>query len=143
MGQAADIVQSEWETNAVHMEEMRERLLKNLTNELGDDAVRSNGPIDSTLRLPNTLSVGLRGVQSGNLLANIGDKVAASAGAACHSSGAGGISSVLMAMDVPEEFARGTLRLSVGPTTSAEDVDKAAAIIASEAKKQLSDVKKV
>jgi cysteine desulfurase len=143
MGQAADIVQSEWKTNAVHMEEMRERLLKNLTKELGDDVVRSNGPIDSTLRLPNTLSVGLRGVQSGNLLANIGDRVAASAGAACHSSGAGGISSVLMAMDVPEEFARGTLRLSVGPTTSAEDVDKAAAIIASEAKKQLADVKQV
>jgi len=137
MGKAADIVTEQWEKNAAHMEAMRERLLSNLREKLGDDMIRPNGPLDPTMRLPNTLSVGLRGIQSGNLLANIGNQVAASAGAACHSSGTSGISSVLIAMDVPTEFAKGTLRLSVGPTTTADDVDRAAAIIAEEAKKQI------
>ena len=137
MGQAADIVNDQWEANAVHMEAIRERLLNNLINRLGEDVVRPNGPLDPGMRLPNTLSVGLRNVHSGNLLAKIGNQVAASAGAACHSTGTGGISAVLVAMDVPEEYAKGTLRLSVGPTTSTEDVDRAAAIIVEEAKKQI------
>lgn len=41
-------------------------------------------------------------------------------------------------MQVPTEFAAGTLRLSVGPNTTAEEIDRAAEIIAREAKKQLS-----
>lgn len=138
MGKAADIVREEWQTNAAHMEAMRQRLLDNLTQQLGEDVVRPNGPSDSSKRLPNTLSVGLKGVQSGDLLAKIGNEVAASAGAACHSSGTSGISSVLVAMDVPTEYAKGTLRLSVGPTTTADDVDRAAAIICEEAKRQIS-----
>jgi cysteine desulfurase len=40
-------------------------------------------------------------------------------------------------MDVPTEYAKGTLRLSVGPSTSTEDVDRAAVIIVEEAKKQI------
>lgn len=137
MGKAADIVTEQWQQNAAKMEALRERLLSNLTKELGEEMVRPNGPLDPKMRLPNTLSVGLRGVQSGNLLAEIGNEVAAAAGAACHSS-SGGISAVLMAMNVPTEYAKGTLRLSVGPTTTAQDVDKAAAIICEQAKQQIS-----
>lgn len=134
-GRAAAMAKDGLEKNAVHMHAMRARLLEKLQELLGKDMVRANGPEDPALRLPNTLSVGLKGVHSGDLLGCIGDKVAASAGATCHSTGA--ISSVLQAMKVPEEFARGTLRLSLGPKTTAKDVDKAAAIIAEAAKKQL------
>lgn len=136
MGRAAEIVEEQWQENASHMELMRQRLLDNLTRELGENVVRPNGPLDPALRLPNTLSVGLGAVRSGELLRNIGEQVAASAGAACHSQGTSGISSVLTAMQVPETFARGTLRLSVGPTITSDDVDRAAAIIVSEAKNQ-------
>jgi cysteine desulfurase len=103
--------------------------------------VRPNGPSDPAHRLPNNLSVGLRNIHSGQLLANIGDKVAASAGAACHSKhdNDDSISAVLRAMKVPMEFAAGTLRLSVGPTTTKEDIDQAADIICQEAKRQLSN----
>jgi len=104
---------------------------------LGEDNVRPNGPHDPQYRLPNTLSVGLKNVQSGLLLSNISNEVAASASAACHSGGSGSISAVLQAMKVPTEFAMGTLRLSVGPTTTSDDIDRAAAIIAKEAKQQL------
>lgn len=139
LGCAADMARANLETNANHMERMRSRLLANLASQLGQENVRANGPTDPKDRLPNTLSVGLKNVHSGRLLANIQDKVAASAGAACHShSSASSISAVLRAMNVPTEFAAGTLRLSVGPTTTAQDIDKAADIIASEAKQQLS-----
>jgi cysteine desulfurase len=134
-----------WEANAVHMTEMRSRLLERITSGLEDDIgqrniVRVNGPLNAEQRLPNTLSIGLKGVQSGKLLADIGEIVACSAGSACHSSSGSTMSysAILKAMNVPPEFAIGTLRLSVGPSTSPEDVDFAADVIVKEAKRQLS-----
>ena len=135
-----------WEYNSRHMESMRERLLLNITrnlekNGLSESAiVRTNGPANSKQRLPNTLSIGIKGVRSGELLANIGSLVACSAGSACHSSSScqtQSYSSVLKAMNVPLEYAIGTLRLSVGPDTTEEDVDFAADVIVKEAKRQL------
>ena len=135
LGEAATIASKELETNAAKMEDLRSRLLRNLENGLSKEIIRVNGPTDPSLRLPNTLSVGLKGTHSGSLLAVVQDRVAASAGASCHSNAE--ISSVLRAMKVPEEFARGTLRLSVGPITTAEEVDIAADIIVGAAKQQL------
>jgi cysteine desulfurase len=81
-----------------------------------------------TLRLPNTLSVSFRGVEANTLLADL-DEVAASAGAACHSDRVE-VSSVLEAMKVPVEYAMGTIRLSVGRYTTADEIDLAVEIIA-------------
>jgi len=124
--------------NALHMEAMRNRLLERLVDGLGSAFVRPNGPTDSKLRLPNTLSVGLKGVQSGKMLARLQDRVACSAGAACHSSG-NTISSVLAAMKVPLEYASGTIRLSVGPYTRKDEVDVATDLIIAEVKRQLNN----
>jgi cysteine desulfurase len=134
-GQAAVLACRMLTKNAEHLEAMRARLLQKLQDLLGRNMVRANGPEDPALRLPNTLSVGLKNVCGKRLLAAIGDRVAASAGATCHSTGA--VSGVLRAMQVPEEFARGTLRLSLGPKTTAEDVDQAADIISQAALRQL------
>lgn len=155
MGRAAEILLEKrpsplgsvdgWEYNSLHMDSMRKRLLFNLIEGLEKDksgksaVLRTNGPLDLKQRLPNTLSVGLRGISSGELLANIGNIVACSAGSACHScpSQTMTYSSILKAMNVPPEYAIGTLRLSVGPDTTEEDVDFAAKVIVKEAKKQL------
>lgn len=134
LGYAAQKAQANLAKNALHMESLRSRLLKNLEDLLGKENVRANGPESPSLRLCNTLSVGIKDIHSGDLLAEVGHLVAASAGATCHSAGA--VSSVLRAMNVPMEFARGTLRLSVGPKTTAEEVDRAAAIIADATKRQ-------
>ena len=80
-------------------------------------------------RLPNTLSVSTHGVDANALLAAIEAKVAASAGAACHS-GQIRISGVLQAMHLPEEWARGTLRFSTGRMTTETDIDTAVAVVA-------------
>lgn len=137
MGVAAERAARNLARNATHMKAMRYLLLQTLQNELGAEAVQPNGPQDPSRRLPNTLSVGLRGVHSGKLIQTIGDRVAASAGATCHSTEDAPVSGVLRAMGVPIEYARGTLRLSLGPGTTARDVTTAASIIADAAKKQL------
>ena len=46
------------------------------------------------------------------------------------------VSSVLEAMDVPMEYAIGTLRLSVGRHTTREDVEKGAALLIDAARRQ-------
>lgn len=54
--------------------------------------------------------------------------MAASPGAACHSD-AVAVSHVLTAMQVPLEWARGTIRFSVGKMTTAAEIDKAVAVV--------------
>ena len=130
-----------WWHNAHHMETMRKRLLVKLTEGISENTdVRANGPSDPRQRLPNTLSIGLKGIQSGTLLSKIGNVVACSAGSACHSSSSASLcsySSILKALSVAPEYAIGTLRLSVGPDTTVDEIDGAASIIAAEARKQL------
>lgn len=75
-------------------------------------------------RLPNTLSIGFRGLDAGRLVEGLALRDAAvSAGAACHA-GQSTVSHVLAAMDVPAEYAQGALRFSWGRGTTAEDVDE-------------------
>jgi cysteine desulfurase len=99
-----------------------------LLEAFGPGAARVNGPAEDGLRLPNTLSISIQGLSAAKLLEGLGERLAASAAAACHSGGACG-SSVLAAMGVAPEWAAGTLRLSVGRHTTVDDVRAAAALI--------------
>lgn len=51
--------------------------------------MRVHGPLDDARRLPNTLSLGIRGLDAAAALEELADSLAASAGAACHAPGAG------------------------------------------------------
>jgi cysteine desulfurase len=130
LGKACEIAQRDLEKNMAHFLAMRDRLHQGLLRQLGTEAVRLNGHPQE--RLPNTLSLSFRGVEANRLLAEIGDQVAASAGAACHAAGVD-VSAVLSAMNVPVEWAMGTIRFSVGRGTVAEDVDRAVQIVAATA----------
>jgi cysteine desulfurase len=120
LGMACEIAARDLERNAAHMRSMRDRLHRGLLSRL--DGLRLNGHPEK--RLPNTLSLAFPGVSADRLLAAVGDQVAASAGAACHADRVT-ISHVLQAMNVPEDYARGTIRFSVGKNTTAEEVDTA------------------
>ena len=135
LGTAAEMVQQDGSSNMPHMRALRERLMENLYQGLGKDKVRINGPVNQDDCLVNTLSVGIRDIHSGQLLAALQDRVAASAGATCHSNN--DVSAVLRNMQVPMEFARGTLRLSVGPYTTRQDVDRASELILEQVQQQL------
>jgi len=126
LGAACELAQRELAKNAEHFKTMRDRLHQALLDELGVDSVRLNGHPEE--RLPNTLSLSFRGVEANTLLSEIGEKVAASAGAACHADQVD-VSAVLEAMQVPTEWAMGTVRFSVGRGTTREEVDEAARVV--------------
>lgn len=137
LGAAADIARRELAAVSAHMAAAREALLEALLAGLPEGAARVNGPADPDQRLPNTLSISIRGLNAAALLAALSGKLAASAAAACHSGAAGGCGSpALAAMGVGAEWAAGTLRLSVGHHTTMDDVKRAAALILEEAARQ-------
>ena len=82
-----------------------------------------------TERLPNTLNVLFPSVSGRQLLAAC-PGVLASNGSACHADSEEP-SAILLALGIPREAALGTVRLSVGRHTTSEDVDGAAALLAS------------
>jgi cysteine desulfurase len=81
----------------------------------------------SAERLPNTSSIGFRGLTANRILSELED-VAASAGAACHAETVK-VSHVLGAMGVDMDVARGTCRFSVGRFTTEDEIERAAASI--------------
>jgi cysteine desulfurase len=125
LGKAAELADARLEEAARHMRALRDRLRSRLEDRLGP--LRVNG--DPDRGLPNTLSICFTGVDASTLLAEVGDRVAASAGAACHADGVD-LSTVLQAMKVPVREAMGTVRFSVGRGTTEREVDEAARIIA-------------
>ena len=125
LGKACKIAQRDLEKNMAHMKFLRDRLHAGLLARLTD--IRLNGHYDH--RLPNTLSISFRGKEANRLLEDIGFAVAASAGAACHADSVA-ISHVLEAMNVPLEWAKGTLRFSVGRMTTEAEIDKTIQVVA-------------
>ncbi len=82
-----------------------------------------------TDRLPSLLSLIVRDVEGASIVTALDlEGLACSTGSAC-ATGSTEVSHVLTAMGYPDEEARGSLRLSLGRTTSDEEVETAAAII--------------
>ncbi len=130
LGKACEIAARGLKRNIVHMQRLRDRLHEGLSVKLSD--MRLNG--HPMKRLPNTLNLSVKGVEANRVLEEIGLEVAASAGAACHSDTVE-ISHVLEAMNVPREWAKGTLRFSVGRMNTVEEIDRAIEIVARAVKK--------
>ena len=130
LGEACEVARRDFAQNEACMRAARDELEQRLKESVPD--IRVNGHQEQ--RLPNTLSVSIRGVNANELLSEIEPHVAASPGAACHS-GEVRISHVLRAMAIPAEWARGTLRLSTGRSTTSEEVHEAATVIAGAARR--------
>ena len=82
----------------------------------------------STARLPNTLNVLFPGV-SGRAVLEACPQVMASTGSACHADREEA-SAILRAMGIPEHKALGAVRLSLGATTTAREIEDAADALA-------------
>ena len=73
--------------------------------------------------LPNTLNVRFGDVDGETLLINLDlEGISASAGSAC-TAGSLEPSHVILAMGVPEAEARGSVRFSLGPDNTQQDID--------------------
>ncbi len=120
LGQAAEIAKVNLQANIAHYSQTRDYLQKLLTEAFPSTKINGN----SKNRLPNTLSISFKKVEANRLIGKLKD-VAASAGAACHTENIS-ISTVLKAMNIPIDFAMGTIRLSTGRETTLKDIEFAA-----------------
>ncbi len=83
-----------------------------------------NGPPDPDGRVPNTVNLSVPGVPAETVVQALDlEGISISAGAAC-GSGAVEASPVLTAMGLPDWRVRSAFRVSVGPTTRPEDVER-------------------
>ncbi len=119
LGKACELIDRNLTEYHGHMREMRDRLEAGLVDRF--PASRVNGHLDK--RLPNTSSISFKGLEADAILSQM-TGIAASAGAACHSDRVE-VSSVLQAMQVPLEYAMGTIRFSVGRFTTPNEVGSA------------------
>lgn len=132
LGKACETSFKKLDKNIKHLKEMRDRLESGLIRNFKNQKINNkyilkiNG--HPKHRLPNTLSISFLGIEANKILSKIENEVAASAGAACHSEGIT-ISDTLAAMQVPMEYAMGTLRLSTGKFTTEKEVDKSIEVI--------------
>lgn len=124
LGKACEIAGRDLDRNMTHMQHMRDCLYEGIRNNCSP--VKLNGHPHK--RLPNTLSLSFRDLEANRILDKISSRVAASAGAACHSDRVE-VSEVLQAMGIPLTWAKGTLRLTTGRMTTAADIDTAVEVI--------------
>lgn len=118
LGQACESVHENLAQNQLILKERADQLLTGLQKL---DHVRLNGHTEK--RLPNTVSLSFYKLEANTILDEL-DTIAASAGAACHSADIT-VSHVLEAMQVPTEWAMGTIRFSVGLQTTTEEIERA------------------
>jgi cysteine desulfurase len=130
LGRACEIAQKGLGRNMARMRYLRDRLHEGLMGRITD--IRLNG--SQAQRLPNTVSLSFKSLEANRILEEIGLEVAASAGAACHADTVE-LSHVLIAMGVPMEWAKGTLRFSVGRMTTEAEIDRAIRVVATAVEK--------
>ncbi len=110
---------SQMEENAEKTAAMRDRLIKGVLKTVPGSHLTG----DPDNRLPGTASFLFEGVEGEPLVLLLDQRgVCASSGSAC-SAGALEPSHVLLAMGIPEKLARGSLRLSLGPDNTPDEID--------------------
>ena len=117
MGKAAELA-----AKGMYRETMlRNYLIEKIVHEIPD--VRVNG--HRTKRLPGNVSVSFKGVDGASLLILLDeDGICASGGSACNT-GESRISYVIKELGVPEDYAAGTVRMTLSRDTGRSDIDAA------------------
>jgi cysteine desulfurase len=119
-GKAAEIARAEMGKEAGRLMGYRDRLIDSVLGRVGDSYLNGH----RTLRLPNNTNFSFDFIEGESILMYLdAEGICASTGSAC-SSASSEPSHVLMALGIPVERARGSVRLTLGRWTSAEDVDR-------------------
>ena len=119
MGKAAAIVRETFPSESGRLETLRDRLETGILARVPNAGVNGQG----VARIPNTTNIYFDGLQGEALVISLDLKgFAVSSGSAC-SSGAVEPSHVLLAMGLPPERARASLRFSLGESNNEEQVD--------------------
>jgi cysteine desulfurase len=119
IGKACEIAQGRWRAEAAQIQELRDYLHKLITDRI--EETHFNG--HPTLRLCNTLNIGVGYVEGESLLVSLDlDGIAVASGSAC-SAGEAGASATLTAIGVPPQFLNSPLRFSLGRENTRQEID--------------------
>lgn len=119
MGSAAEKAMQEMGEVGGRMNQIRRYMTERILREIPNS--RLNG--SSSARLPGNMNFSFAGVEGETLLIMLDmDGICASSGSAC-TAGSSAPSHVLMAIGLPEELARGSLRLTIGSQTTMEQAE--------------------
>ncbi|MEM7801617.1 MAG: aminotransferase class V-fold PLP-dependent enzyme, partial [Chloroflexota bacterium] len=120
-GKAFEIAMGEQDSYRQHCLTLRDQLIKGLTTVISSDNIRLTGHPEN--RLPHHASFALRHISGNDILMQLDlNGIAGSSGSAC-SSGNPKPSAILEAMGLDAEWTRGGLRLTLGKSNTAEEIE--------------------
>jgi cysteine desulfurase len=125
-GVASEIAEKEISDRTEHTRTLCDLLFSGLSDTVKGLHINS----EPGVCLPNTLNVYIQDILANDLVSNLRDKIAFSAGAACHE-GIHKPSHVLMAMGISEKDAVSSIRLSAGKFNTEDDIKESIRIISS------------
>jgi cysteine desulfurase len=129
LGRACELAAAERENRERHLADMRDRLEAGLRRSFSDLVVHGS----AAPRLPNTLYAAIPRTSAIELLDAV-PEICTAAGSACDA-GKARVSATLRAMGVDEATARATLRLTVGRSTTAEEIERASGLLVEAARR--------
>jgi cysteine desulfurase len=119
MAKALELCRERMAEDAAREAELRDRLWGGLSN--GIEAIYLNGSMEH--RLPNNLNVRLDGIEGESMILMLDmEGICVSSGSAC-TTGSLEPSHVLLGLGIPQELAHGSLRVTLGRSTTAEHID--------------------
>lgn len=120
MAKAVRIARETMDEEGARLAALRQVLTEGMLSRI--EKSRLNG--HPTRRLPNNVSVSIEGIEGISVLIDLDSQgITCSTGAACTTSSVKP-SHVLTALGLPEDLARGSLRFSLGRSTSQEDIHR-------------------
>jgi cysteine desulfurase len=121
MAKALELACAEFDSRNAHYRSLRDRLLAGVPERV--PGVHITGPTDLTRRASNNFSACLEFIEGEPVLMALDlIGIAGSSGSAC-TSGSMEPSHVLTAMGIPEDLARGSMRLTVGQDNTMDQMD--------------------
>ena len=121
---ALEIAQENKEKYSKYLTKLRDKLISGL---LQIPDLKLNGSPE--LRSPNNVNISIKGLESETVILYLNDhNIYVSSGSACTSSKIG-ISHVIKALNVPENYARCTLRLTLSKFNTEEEIDQVIKIL--------------
>jgi cysteine desulfurase len=119
MAKALELCQERMAEDAIREAELRDRLWTGLSSNI--QAIYLNGSMEH--RLPNNLNVRLDGIEGESMILMLDmEGICVSSGSAC-TTGSLEPSHVLLGLGIPQELAHGSLRVTLGRSTTTKDID--------------------
>jgi cysteine desulfurase len=120
LGKAVELAMKEMPGEMLRQSRMRDALIANLQKEMRDTYL--NGHPEE--RLPNNVNISIYGIEGESILLNLDlEGICVSTGSACSSTSLEP-SHVLLSMGVPPDYARCSLRITLGRWTTQGEIDR-------------------